>query len=196
LLDFVELKGKHSGERMAKVVYGVLKKHGLLGKISIIMSDNATSNDTMMAMLEDLFNADNIDFPVNERRGRCLPHIIHLAALSLLNALGAWPASTKAGRDVTPKNPPESSGIPPQVSDDNNKPPPLVPIDDDDESALPYQCQLATLLNADGTVFVEEDPKLDEMMDGMGLGDNITSDMNADVGTAIQRVSFLLLSPC
>ncbi|KAH8929737.1 hypothetical protein BT69DRAFT_1198234, partial [Atractiella rhizophila] len=79
LLDFVELKGKHGGERMAKVVYAVLKKHGLLGKISIIMSDNTTSNDTMMTELEDLFKHDGYNFPAIERRGRCLPHIVHLA---------------------------------------------------------------------------------------------------------------------
>ncbi|KAH8919722.1 hypothetical protein BT69DRAFT_1181231, partial [Atractiella rhizophila] len=85
LLDFPELQGKHSGERMAKVLFSVLKKYGLLGKaglsfsISIIMSDNATSNDTMMAELEELFKAEKIDFPAIERQGRCLPHIIHLA---------------------------------------------------------------------------------------------------------------------
>ncbi|KAH8928767.1 hypothetical protein BT69DRAFT_1192246, partial [Atractiella rhizophila] len=79
LLDFVEVHGKHSGKKLAKAVYDVLTKLRILEKISVIMSDNASSNDTMMQELESLFKKDGITFPANECRGRCLPHIIHLS---------------------------------------------------------------------------------------------------------------------
>ncbi|KAH8930663.1 hypothetical protein BT69DRAFT_1199556, partial [Atractiella rhizophila] len=79
LLDFVEVHGEHSGKKLAKLVYGVLTRLRILEKISVIVSDNASSNDMMMEELELLFAKDGISFPAAERRGRCLPHIVHLA---------------------------------------------------------------------------------------------------------------------
>ncbi|KAH8927602.1 hypothetical protein BT69DRAFT_1182147, partial [Atractiella rhizophila] len=88
LLDFVEVHGEHSGKKLAKLVYDVLTRLRILEKIhicsirsgiSVIVSDNASSNDTMMEELELLFAKDGIPFPAAERKGKCLPHIVHLA---------------------------------------------------------------------------------------------------------------------
>ncbi|KAH8928823.1 hypothetical protein BT69DRAFT_1191631, partial [Atractiella rhizophila] len=85
LLDFVEVHGEHSGKKLAKLVYSVLTRLRILEKVRIcskkwsLDSDNASSNDTMVEELELLFAKDGIPFPAAERRGRCLPHIVHLA---------------------------------------------------------------------------------------------------------------------
>lgn len=49
--------------------------------------DNATNNDTMMEELERRLTSLGIPFSAKDARMRCTPHIIHLAALRLLDAI-------------------------------------------------------------------------------------------------------------
>ncbi|KIJ35090.1 hypothetical protein M422DRAFT_181119 [Sphaerobolus stellatus SS14] len=92
LIDFRELIGEHSGVNMAAAVYQTIDILGLKGQIQSIVSDNSANNDTMMEELERLFEADGIEFNAIYARGRCLPHTVHLAALKLLEGIGALSA--------------------------------------------------------------------------------------------------------
>lgn len=49
--------------------------------------DNASNNDTMMQSLSHRLAEDNIEFNACHARGRCLPHIVHLAALKVCSHL-------------------------------------------------------------------------------------------------------------
>jgi hypothetical protein len=51
--------------------------------------DNATNNDTLLESLEERCNEEGIDFSHTKARIRCLPHIVHLAAMQLLEGIGA-----------------------------------------------------------------------------------------------------------
>ncbi|KIJ35055.1 hypothetical protein M422DRAFT_181239, partial [Sphaerobolus stellatus SS14] len=92
LIDFCELIGEHSGVNMAAAVYQTIDTLGLKGRIQSIVSDNAANNDTMMEELEHLFKKENIEFNAIHACGRCLPHTVHLAALKLLEGIGALSA--------------------------------------------------------------------------------------------------------
>ncbi|KAI3603582.1 transposase-like protein [Moniliophthora roreri] len=86
-----EVVGEHSGENIAASVWQTLELYGLKGKISAFAMDNATNNDTLVQAIQDRCDAEGIDFDANRARLRCLPHTVHLAALELLNGLGAYP---------------------------------------------------------------------------------------------------------
>lgn len=88
LVDFRELIGEHSGKNMAITVHKTIESLGLKGRIQSIVSDNASNNDRMMSELEDLFFNQGIIFKAAHARGRCLPHIVHLAAIELLLGIG------------------------------------------------------------------------------------------------------------
>ncbi|TEB20234.1 hypothetical protein FA13DRAFT_1575090, partial [Coprinellus micaceus] len=62
--------------------------------IALVM-DNATNNDTLVQSLEVRFTAAGIPFSATNARMRCIPHIIHLAALQLLEGIGAISATEK-----------------------------------------------------------------------------------------------------
>ena len=51
---------------------------------SAISSDDATNNDTIMESLELLLAGDGIEFSVEETHVHCMPHSVHLAAMSFI----------------------------------------------------------------------------------------------------------------
>ncbi|KAJ6610130.1 hypothetical protein B0H10DRAFT_2293677, partial [Mycena sp. CBHHK59/15] len=68
--------------------------------IAFIM-DNATNNDTLMDGIESRANEAGISwFIATEARIRCLPHTTHLAALKLLEGIGAIPKADPKQRDA------------------------------------------------------------------------------------------------
>ncbi|KAJ8515596.1 hypothetical protein ONZ45_g6994 [Pleurotus djamor] len=89
LIDFKELIGSHSGANMAEAVWSTMQRFGLVGKVIAIVMDNASNNDTLMTTLEALHRGAGFDFPAKDARLRCIPHTIHLAALCLLEGIGA-----------------------------------------------------------------------------------------------------------
>ncbi|KAI0753207.1 hypothetical protein C8Q80DRAFT_499637 [Daedaleopsis nitida] len=74
---------------MASTVWETLEQYGLVGRIMAINCDNATNNDTMMDALEKKCNTLGIPFSARVARMRCMPHTVHLAALQLLETIGA-----------------------------------------------------------------------------------------------------------
>lgn len=63
------------------------------------MADNATNNDTMMDNLARKFRGVKIAFNPKHARMRCMPHTIHLAAIKLLEGIGAVEKSKRATND-------------------------------------------------------------------------------------------------
>ncbi|KAI0280551.1 hypothetical protein BC826DRAFT_975242 [Russula brevipes] len=61
----------------------------LKGKIIAIVMDNASNNNTLMTSLEWRCEEHGIRFSAQEARMRCMPHTIHLAAIKLLEGIGA-----------------------------------------------------------------------------------------------------------
>ncbi|KAJ7173030.1 hypothetical protein C8R43DRAFT_823676, partial [Mycena crocata] len=91
-------------ENMAEAVWNTLTTYGIEGRIIAFVMDNTTNNDTLMAGIEA--RCDSAGFPwfdAKAARIRCLPHTVHLAALKLLEGIGALPKAdpTKRGADST-----------------------------------------------------------------------------------------------
>ncbi|KAJ6533325.1 hypothetical protein DFH09DRAFT_1043845, partial [Mycena vulgaris] len=92
---------------MAAAVWETVEKFGLIGrvrasscsnfqllnslysKITAFVMDNATNNDTLVEAFARRCRALRIPFSSSDGRMRCMPHTIHLAALKLLEAIGA-----------------------------------------------------------------------------------------------------------
>ncbi|GLB44045.1 putative protein dimerization activity [Lyophyllum shimeji] len=89
LIDFRELVGEHSGENMAKVVWETLELYGLIGRVIAFVMDNATNNDTLVTTIQRWCLDKGIYFSAVDSRMRCMPHTIHLAAIKLLEGIGA-----------------------------------------------------------------------------------------------------------
>jgi hypothetical protein len=54
-------------------------------QIIAVTMDNASNNDTLMAVLEARCHAEGMTFSALDSRMRCMPHTIHLAALKVCN---------------------------------------------------------------------------------------------------------------
>ncbi|THU90864.1 hypothetical protein K435DRAFT_634826, partial [Dendrothele bispora CBS 962.96] len=63
--------------------------------IAFVM-DNATNNDTMVECFADKCAECGILFSEKNARMRCMPRTIHLAALKLLEAIGAVSRASKS----------------------------------------------------------------------------------------------------
>ncbi|KAI4293903.1 hypothetical protein K525DRAFT_153653, partial [Schizophyllum commune Loenen D] len=82
-------------ENMADAVWKTLKLYNIQHKIIAFVMDNATNNDTMLEAIERKCVEAGIKFSAKQARLRCMPHTIHLAAMKLLEAIGAFPKTDK-----------------------------------------------------------------------------------------------------
>lgn len=89
LIDFTELIGEHTGANMADAVWSTMKRYGLVGRVLAVVMDNASNNNTLMEALEAHHRAEGLTCNASHARLRCIPHTIHLAALKLLEGIGA-----------------------------------------------------------------------------------------------------------
>ncbi|KAJ7168440.1 hypothetical protein C8R46DRAFT_811510, partial [Mycena filopes] len=76
-------------ENMAEEVWKCVEMYGLEGRIQTLVMDNTSNNDTLMENLAIKCAAADIPFDPAEARIRCMPHTAHLAAVKLLEAIGA-----------------------------------------------------------------------------------------------------------
>lgn len=123
LLDFVALKGAHDGQNMATAVSAVLSELGLEDKLVALVSDNVSSNGTLVRHLSTQLKQSSPNSRWDQDRGRirCLAHIIHLAVMELLKGVKAIPLSTDS-RDFDPSDlslTPEAAEA--FVAEDNNE---------------------------------------------------------------------------
>jgi hypothetical protein len=101
-LDFVEIQGAHSGEKLADIVYNTLKTLNIRQKLIAITADNASNNDTLCRHLfnrlsrhfdsydsEVQYNEGTMRFKGEESRIRCFAHILNLVVKAILHALGS-----------------------------------------------------------------------------------------------------------
>ncbi|TFK35393.1 hypothetical protein BDQ12DRAFT_560533, partial [Crucibulum laeve] len=96
---------------LAHTVWQTLDFYGLLNKLSAVVADNATNNDTLLYELEDMFREIGVQFSAKDARLRCTPHTIHLSAMKLLDGIGAIPPLSEESR-ATPDNYQESVAEP------------------------------------------------------------------------------------
>ncbi|CAE7143516.1 unnamed protein product [Rhizoctonia solani] len=95
LLDFVELRGAHSGENMADLIGKTLAELGIVNQVVALVSDSASNNGTLVRHLSNQLQRSSPNSRWDGTKGhiRCLAHVIHLAVMSLLRALHAVPES-------------------------------------------------------------------------------------------------------
>ncbi|KAF9493850.1 hypothetical protein BDN71DRAFT_1348279, partial [Pleurotus eryngii] len=75
---------------MANAVWSTMKIYGLVGRVIAIVMDNASNNNTLMEVLETHHRNEGYDsFSTKHAHLHCIPHTIHLAALKLLEGIGA-----------------------------------------------------------------------------------------------------------
>jgi hypothetical protein len=84
LLDFIPMRGSHTGEAMAKEVHNLLTftntKHRLLG----ITCDNAGNNGTLATHLEIQLDEDEIEWSAKENVILYIAHIINLVVQDII----------------------------------------------------------------------------------------------------------------
>jgi hypothetical protein len=75
----------HSGEKQFETLLPVLQDYGIVQKLGSIVSDNATTNDTLCRTIGIyLSEQEQITWDPNFRRIRCTGHIINLAVQAFL----------------------------------------------------------------------------------------------------------------
>ncbi|KAF8987591.1 hypothetical protein BDQ17DRAFT_1258415, partial [Cyathus striatus] len=76
-------------ENIAEAVWQTLTDYGILQKVTAFMLDNATNNDTFIEGISTHCKKEGVYFNAEWARLHCMPHTIHLAALKLLESIGA-----------------------------------------------------------------------------------------------------------
>ncbi|CAG7827377.1 unnamed protein product [Allacma fusca] len=87
VLDFDILQGRHKGKKLAESIFKVLNEFGITSKLLAVTCDNASNMNTMVEELARLLKAEKIDLKPEDRRVRCLAHIINLACQSAISVL-------------------------------------------------------------------------------------------------------------
>ncbi|KAG1753352.1 hypothetical protein EDB19DRAFT_1627207, partial [Suillus lakei] len=85
---------------LAEAVWNTLELYGLKDRIMGVVCDNATNNDTLLESLENRCAAEGIEFSHMKARIRCLPHIVHLSAMRLLEGIGAIKPDSRHGESA------------------------------------------------------------------------------------------------
>ena len=90
LLAFRRIYRSHSGENQAAIILDVLKEYEIKSdKLGVFVCDNATSNDSAVALVLKALYPGITNQEVVARRLRCFGHIINLAAQALLDPTAA-----------------------------------------------------------------------------------------------------------
>ncbi|KNE92781.1 hypothetical protein PSTG_13838 [Puccinia striiformis f. sp. tritici PST-78] len=96
-LDFVQLKERHTGEYLARMVKYIVEKFGIENRICGIVSDNAANNGTMIAELEKL---DWKRFKGEPQWIRCFAHILNLIVKAILRPFARLKNNTTGATDL------------------------------------------------------------------------------------------------
>ena len=75
----------HSREDQFSILLPVLEDYSIVRKLGAIVSDNATTNDTLCAVVEEhMLDQEEIEWNAAHQRIRCTGHIINLAVQAFL----------------------------------------------------------------------------------------------------------------
>lgn len=88
VVDLTVLNGSHTGKRIAKSFWYVLKEFGISEKLLSATADNASNMDTMFEELESLALAEDVVFDPKNYRIRCFAHIMNLACKDMIQSIG------------------------------------------------------------------------------------------------------------
>jgi hypothetical protein len=94
LIGFELLKGSHTGEYMAGILYKVLERFSITKRLLCITTDNAGNNGTMRKELEELLNSLDVNnnWSSDSMKIPCLAHVIQLVVKAILGAFNIKPA--------------------------------------------------------------------------------------------------------
>lgn len=84
LLDFIPMRGRHTGSSMAREVLEVLKKTGTTHKLLAITCDNASNNSTLSRYIQSEFEKEDYIWSSRENTIPCLAHIINLVVQDII----------------------------------------------------------------------------------------------------------------
>ncbi|KAF7372280.1 Zinc finger BED domain-containing protein 4 [Mycena venus] len=88
LLAFRRIRGAHSGQRIARVVFDVMDQAEILGKIGHFTLDNASNNLSFMTHFSILLRRRDINgFDAKNNYIRCFAHIINLCSQAVIRAM-------------------------------------------------------------------------------------------------------------
>jgi hypothetical protein len=62
LIDFHEIIGEHSGANLAEAVWNTLELYGLKNRVTAVVCDNTSNNDTLLQALGERCADEGIDF--------------------------------------------------------------------------------------------------------------------------------------
>ncbi|KAG1724133.1 hypothetical protein EDB19DRAFT_1582911, partial [Suillus lakei] len=74
---------------LAEAVWNTLELYGLKNWVMAVVCDNTSNNDTLLQALGERCADEGINFSHKDSHIHCLPHIVHLAAMQLLEGIGA-----------------------------------------------------------------------------------------------------------
>lgn len=87
LLDFIPIRGRHTGALMADEVLKLLSKSELQKKLLSITCDNASNNSTLTQSLQQGLQQLGISWSPSENTIPCLAHIINLVVQDIIQHL-------------------------------------------------------------------------------------------------------------
>lgn len=89
LLAFHRIRGRHTGQSLARTLLYLLDRAGVTVKTGHFTLDNADNNITMMKHLELELLAERelpLEFQAQDRRIMCFPHVINICVQHVLNS--------------------------------------------------------------------------------------------------------------
>ena len=86
LIALPECRHNHSGEQQARLIFDCIQSYGFAHNLGCHTSDNASSNDTCVASLQNRLKEIGVDWDASKNRVRCLGHIINLSLQAFLFA--------------------------------------------------------------------------------------------------------------
>jgi hypothetical protein len=100
LLDFIPMRGKHTGVSMAQQVIRLLKATKTTNRLLAITCDNASNNSALSRTLQSQLQLEDITWNSKENTIPCLAHIINLVVQDIIHhlKLEATPETENAER--------------------------------------------------------------------------------------------------
>ena len=89
LLAFRRIYRSHDGDNQAAIVLEVLEEYAISHRVGYFVCDNATSNDSTVALILKTLELALSTQQASRRRLRCFGHIVNLAARTLLDPSSA-----------------------------------------------------------------------------------------------------------
>lgn len=93
LLDFIPIRGKHTGTSMAEEVFRVLSSTGTQRRLLAITCDNASNNSTLAQAVQIRLQEESISWSPSENTIPCLAHIINLVVQDIIQHLRLAPSA-------------------------------------------------------------------------------------------------------